>query len=593
MMSQSKTASYDEDAHNVHFSDLVHDQGSPFYGQEQPGDISLFQGYPATGYGSSEAIANQTNGFEHCQLDTSLTATGTPYSTNTSAVQTPDFPNTPLLRGSQTPSTYPSTPAPDTPLAYHVQFQGQHLQPAFDSYEPQLDFSAVNARLLHPGTPNQRPGLLRSATHNSLHISPFHLHHGSFSRVHQPSHRRSLSQGDADRIAAARTHLLFQQQQQHHLHTQHQNLQQHPQPQPQPTYRQPLRRTASSTSTQKYKRTSSRNKPYLRASPAGRLLSSPHGKAGKRKRTPTSAPVFQDHGDIDIVNGTHDPDMAALLGAIPTFTREWTNIGTPKTAEDEDSRCESQQGWFRHAGRLHVPHVPSDDGTGTPNAVMLQYGMDDDTISPMSTHIPHTHTGGEMNIQLTGAPATSSLLPLAHMPHTAQLSSSARVIEIGAMAVLSAPVPDVQAGATRAENPEGADAMGDNDMLKLVERLETHFMLQGETPEGEGGKGMGLKGCSMIRSALCTNTTEPSGQVDMSVQGDEAGSGEGGAGSPSTTIDAKEQEQQQEQHSNPTATSPFLSPTEEEFAMLFRDEGRSHDLSGLLEDELEAGGYNF
>jgi hypothetical protein len=115
--------------------------------------------------------------FSRLDDDTAFTGSS---SNDTTVSSTPEF--TAFTFDGKSTSVYP-TPSPVTPHPYPLQIQQKHHH-----YSHQQRISQHHTTRLS----NHR-------SHTNVPTSD----HGQYSRVHQPLHRRSLSQGDADRIAAA------------------------------------------------------------------------------------------------------------------------------------------------------------------------------------------------------------------------------------------------------------------------------------------------------------------------------------------------------------------------------------------------------
>jgi hypothetical protein len=84
---------------------------------------------------------------------------------------------------------------------------------------------------------------------------------------------------------------------------------------------------------------------------------------------------------------------------------------------------------------------------------------------------------------------------LKYMSHEEQMRDSARVLEMGAMAVVAK-----NAGQRLIDEKGENGTQGDTDVLKLVDQMESQLKLQevGDTAKG-------LRGCEMIREALNDN----------------------------------------------------------------------------------------
>jgi hypothetical protein len=136
--------------------------------------------------------------------------------------------------------------------------------------------------------------------------------------------------------------------------------------------------------------------------------------------------------------------------------------------------------------------------------------------SERAPDIPTPYVGDEvheakaangMRVQINGQGPV-----LAYMSREDQVRASARVIEIGAMAVVAkhAGPSDVSPKTQEERNGDGAD------VLKLVDQMESHLKLRevGDTAKG-------LRGCEMIREALNDgkeSVATPAGQAKMETE---------------------------------------------------------------------------
>jgi hypothetical protein len=114
----------------------------------------------------------------------------------------------------------------------------------------------------------------------------------------------------------------------------------------------------------------------------------------------------------------------------------------------------------------------------------------------------HTTPNG-FAMQLTKGPR------FAFMSHADQIQCSSRVIEIGAMAVVSA--QSIRQGREICKGMEGSVCETEADVLRLVDMVERFFDVDdlggGEKKKKKKEKEMGLKGCVMIRAAIALKGT--------------------------------------------------------------------------------------
>ncbi|KAF2278664.1 uncharacterized protein EI97DRAFT_440201 [Westerdykella ornata] len=354
-------------------------------------------------------------------FSTTLFPETTSYSNASSACQTPEytgFNNHSEFHSSLQASTYPSTPAPGTPHPYPI--QDRH----------HVDFSSFGT------VSTQRPQLFRSATNNTHLHPPTAAGYHHLSRTNQPLHRRSLSQSDADRIAALYSHA-------------------HPLPHPSrraistdPDDNAPL--NSKKPGCTKHNNKTDNSNP---SRPGPYTKPSSHGQHKKRRsHPPTSTPLGMgmrlSGSCASTGSGARGPALVRELNPPGRLRSMYTCIGTPLNLEDD--------------------------------------ALDEDTSAV------RVDAGAEIErdtrVQLTGP-------RMRHMSHAEQLRTSAKVIEIGAMAVLNA--ASGGKGGQQGMVGEEAEVQSNDEVLRLVDKMESHLKLQ-----DVGDRDKGLRGCEMIREAL-------------------------------------------------------------------------------------------
>ncbi|KAF2000977.1 hypothetical protein P154DRAFT_534408 [Amniculicola lignicola CBS 123094] len=321
-------------------------------------------------------------------------------SATTSGVSTPDFSAFNFGHRVQRslPSNYPPPPNPGQPNPYPIQLQRQRH--GGDQHILQLP---------------HRPAPVRAAT-NTEGIRPQAQQHST--RVNQPFHRRSLSQGDAELLAAR------------------------------------------ATNPQLFCLQHGRGRSVTPGPNDGRSL-------GRKARgcAPTSTPcgnmpLVQTH----VVRG-HEP--------MPMFSR---HDGTPIGISV--GMTESSRGDLRGVRN-------GQSRTGAPGHV-------DNSLPLMARGRSHGNTEN-------GRPRYE----LRHMSEEEKRRESRRVIEIGALMVLKKGGSTGTAGLgnQRKNEGEGEDGIvGEDKMLKMVDRMETHIRRTGD-PSGKG-----LTAVEMFREVLAENT---------------------------------------------------------------------------------------
>lgn len=187
-MSQHTPDSFDD--LNDSFPPSIGDDGpSPF--DQGPFDDNLFASYSqAPNHTPSNTACSEE--FNDLDVKYPFTITNTPSSGDSNGISTPDFSGYAFGHRPQTPappSIYPPTPSPEIQHQYLSQ-TNQHIT-----------YTNVNPHLLH------RPVHVRSSTNTDSLRPP--VHYAPRGRINQPSHRRSLSQGDANRIATAANPTFF------------------------------------------------------------------------------------------------------------------------------------------------------------------------------------------------------------------------------------------------------------------------------------------------------------------------------------------------------------------------------------------------
>ncbi|KAL5422583.1 hypothetical protein PMIN04_004616 [Paraphaeosphaeria minitans] len=201
----------------------------------------------------------------------------------------------------------------------------------------------------------------------------------------------------------------------------------------------------------------------------------------------------------------HQPPFPPRQNANPTFVRlcETRHSRPPTSRNSSDgkntARYTHAQTRAEHNGRTGNP----------PTSMPVSIGM---SLAPGAQNRAVPTSG---NVQLIGPPK------LVHMSHGEQRKTSQKIIEVGAMAVLSMTSANANAsgkvenldprlllmgyeGRAReksgAPSPEAVEERGEPREKMLMELVKMEMMLK----EGEGGEKeeMALKGCGMIREVL-------------------------------------------------------------------------------------------
>jgi hypothetical protein len=358
-------------------------------------------------------------------FDPSLpTTVDTPDTTSASSnVSTPDFASYAFGQRANNSEVYSDQMDVHTPHPYPKLLRQGGYEYAYPSYnDPAPEY--------HRGVPvreeNNNQGL--KSQHPTQLQQQQRQYQQKHTRTNPPSHRRSLSQGDADRIAAA------------NASTSNPSF-----------FRLQLPRTYTSrtrSATPEGGRKSGRVDPYPKGVAVMNKKSNNNARGNDRRvrsGPPTSMPVRCVRGrqDSEMVKGVRDHEELRDNGV-------------------------DRSGGRRRDGAAVTTHT-------TPNGFAMQ---------------------------LTKGPR------FAFMSHADQIQCSSRVIEIGAMAVVSA--QSIRQGREICKGIKGSVCETEADVLRLVDMVERFFdvdTLGGGEKKKKKEKEMGLKGCVMIRAAIALKGT--------------------------------------------------------------------------------------